>query len=453
MKWKRLLLIAGSLVQSLLSPTVVPAQDIQRLQAGVVKIVARPPGEQPRTGTGFIVRLQEGSVYIITSAHVVGNDPQPRLEFFTRRNVAVPADRVRDVEESDPLRGLALVMVGGDKVPEGVTALPLAPATEITVGEDTLVIGFPAGAGPWNVTKGTISSRQGRNLYFSPPVNEGNSGGPIIQKGKVVGLVAGGGGAIAQGVLAASIQSYLEGFDLAEIIGKDGAPMVLVPAGEFWMGSLEVQGDKNEHPRHRVHLDAFYIDKYEISVFRYHKFVQATSALPGYWGHVNLANHGNLPVVGVDWFNAEAYCRWAGKRLSTEAEWEKAARGTDGRTYPWGNEEPTPTRAIFGRKSIRNVYDEALRSVDSLEAGRSPYGAYHLAGNVWEWVADWYAKDYYRQSPGRNPTGPSNGLYRVLRGGSWRNDPRHLRSALRTMNEPSDWADSIGFRCAQDDPE
>ncbi|GKS57479.1 hypothetical protein YTPLAS18_10060 [Nitrospira sp.] len=242
--------------------------------------------------------------------------------------------------------------------------------------------------------------------------------------------------------------------EIHEVKSKDGAPMVLVPTGEFWMGSPEGQGDDDEHPRHKVFLDAFYIDKYETSVSRYAKFMEATGqqSLPGYWDHLRLEKRGNLPVVGVDWHHAEAYCRWVGKRLPTEAEWEKTARGTDGRTYPWGNEEPTPTRANFGRKSIKNVYDEGLRSVDSLEAGRSRYGVHHLAGNVWEWVADWYERGYYRHSPERNPRGPSGGQYRVLRGGSWDSEPGLVRSVNRNRDGSMNRGDNVGFRCALDVP-
>lgn len=379
-------------------PAPLSARDIQQLQAGVVKITAVPPRGQPRTGTGFIVRLEEDLAYIITSAHVVTGDVAPRVEFFTKRNVGVAAEVV-NVEGSDPLRGLALLLVTGT-VPKGVAALPLASGRQVSVGEEILVIGFPSGAGPWNITRGNIGSRQGRDLYFSPQVDEGNnSGGPIIQNGKVVGLVAGGGLTIGQGVRSTSIQSYLEGFDVVpqarqpktaeappppsrspeppagkpanEIVGKDGAPMVPVPAGGFWMGSSDGEGDDDEHPRHFVYLAAFYIDKYEVTVSQYAEFMQTTSGqAPKYWDQINLDKHGNFPIVGVDWRDAEAYCQWAGKHLPTEAEWEKAARGTDERTYPWGNEEPTPTRANYNKGfHPQNVYDEMLAPVDTYEVG------------------------------------------------------------------------------------
>ncbi|MDH4080878.1 MAG: SUMF1/EgtB/PvdO family nonheme iron enzyme [Nitrospira sp.] len=230
-----------------------------------------------------------------------------------------------------------------------------------------------------------------------------------------------------------------------DIIDKDGAPMVLIPAGEFMMGSRDndESAQNDERPAHPVYLDAFSIDQYEVTTSRYAKFFQATNrAAPHYWSEQVLKRHGNKPVVGVDWNDATAYCAWTGKRLPTEAEWEKAARGTDQRVYPWGNASPSEQRANFSHCCDFKDYG-ALTDVGSYEAGKSPYGAYDMAGNVWEWVADWYDESYYGKSPDRNPKGPSAGQYRVLRGGSWVYVPVNVRSANRLWNSPSERYDRM----------
>jgi formylglycine-generating enzyme required for sulfatase activity len=240
------------------------------------------------------------------------------------------------------------------------------------------------------------------------------------------------------------------------ITGKDGAPMVLVPAGDFIMGSRaddKVAGS-DERPAHRVYLDAYYIDQYEVTTARYAKFFQETKRRePEFWSEQVLKQHTNKPVVGVDWNDAVAYCSWAGKRLPTEAEWEKAARGTDQRMYPWGDQAPTDQRANFNHCCDFKDYG-ALTEVGSFEGGKSPYGAYDMAGNVWEWVADWYDGDYYGKSPEQNPKGPSGGKYRVIRGGSWLVEPVVVRSADRHgWLAPTGRLGGVGFRCAQDVPQ
>jgi formylglycine-generating enzyme required for sulfatase activity len=257
------------------------------------------------------------------------------------------------------------------------------------------------------------------------------------------------------------------------ITGKDGAPMVLIPAGSFQMGSTKDEVDraihtclteykkdqqtcegwfKRELPQHRVQLDAFYLDQYEVTTARYAKFFKETNRRqPVYWSANVVSAHASKPVVGVDWNDATAYCAWAGRRLPTEAEWEKAARGTDQRSYPWGNEAPSEQRANFNHCCDFNEYG-ALTDVGLFEQGRSPSGAYDMAGNVWEWTADWYDETYYGESPARNPTGPSSGDFRMLRGGSWDNGPVYVRSALRLRGTSTERGDNIGFRCAQDIP-
>jgi formylglycine-generating enzyme required for sulfatase activity len=239
-----------------------------------------------------------------------------------------------------------------------------------------------------------------------------------------------------------------------EITGKDGAPMALIPEGDFLMGSPDGEGDKDEHPQHTIFLGAYYIDKFEVTAARYAEFLAlANRPKPLHWEQVDISSHGNLPVVGVDWHDADAFCRWAGKRLPTEAEWEKAARGTDGLIYPWGNEKPTARLANFEKQGTQNVYRERLAPVDNHEAGKSPHGLHQMAGNVWEWVADWYDETSYEQHRSRNATGPSSGTKKVLRGGSWANEPLDVRSANRGWFTPTNRLDYLGFRCAKDAPQ
>lgn len=222
-------------------------------------------------------------------------------------------------------------------------------------------------------------------------------------------------------------------------------PMVLVPAGEFTMGS---NLGEDEKPVRRVYLNAFYMDKFEVTVGQYARYLEVTDMEePPDWNVMNQPQHQRRPVVNVDWEDAVNYCKWAGKRLPTEAEWEKAARGTDGRIYPWGNEAPTRLHANYGRKELDN--QQALTPVGSFEAGKSPYGIYDMAGNAWEWVFDWYDHDYYKKGPHKNPIGPAKGEGKVVRGGSWLYVPEFLRSAHRFDAQPTMRLFGYGFRCAK----
>jgi serine/threonine-protein kinase len=258
---------------------------------------------------------------------------------------------------------------------------------------------------------------------------------------------------------------------------------VYVPAGEFLMGSEDSDADDDEKPQHTVNLDAYWMDRTEVTNEMFGRFVGETSYQTDAekegsanvcadgscdetdgadWQHPqgpesNLNGLETHPVVQVSWDDATAYCEWAGRRLPTEAEWEKAARGTDGRKYPWGEQAPTGELANFcdancawswADESVDDGY--ALTSpVGNYPAGATPYGAFDMAGNVWEWVNDFYDDNYYATSPRDNPPGASVEARRVLRGGSGSDGARNRRAPYRARGVAR--LNDLGFRCAASD--
>jgi formylglycine-generating enzyme required for sulfatase activity len=244
-------------------------------------------------------------------------------------------------------------------------------------------------------------------------------------------------------ILAACNSGYasvqVSGALRAQRSAVDGMVMVYVPAGEFNMGSDDTNSDADEHPRHTVSLDAYWIDRTEVTQAMYAACVQA--AVCEDVAHPPADAAGSDPVQGVTWPNAAAYCEWVGRRLPTEAEWEKAARGTDGRIYPWGDQAPNSELGNFEKQQ------DGAQPVGSYPQGASPYGVLDMAGNVYEWVADWYDPDYYGQSPSENPKGAGSSLQRVLRGGNWNSNADTLRSSNRFWAFPGR-NDFDGFRCA-----
>jgi formylglycine-generating enzyme required for sulfatase activity len=264
----------------------------------------------------------------------------------------------------------------------------------------------------------------------------------------------------------------------AQTVNDGHGDYVFVPAGAFKMGDNFGDGLPRERPVHTVELDAFYIGKYEISNGEWRKFrddpgYDDVKFWPGgrvvpkdqdsYWRDAN--NHGggtpgndDYPLIGVNWDSATAYCNWlsakTGKkyRLPTEAEWEKAARGTDQRKYPWGNEiDPSYANYVGSQKFDTamkpGTFDGAKHGDLQTHNGASPYGAYDMAGNVMEWCSDWYSRDYYSVSPRRNPKGPATGAYRVLRGGSFYLEALDMRTYARSAAWPSFLGHRmVGFR-------
>ena len=239
--------------------------------------------------------------------------------------------------------------------------------------------------------------------------------------------------------------------------------MILIPEGEFLMGNND--GPKNERPEHTIWLDAYSIDRFEVTMEEYQKLLDENYSIepPPLWDDgAALSEASDRPAVGVKWPDAEKYCASVGKRLPTEAEWEKAARGTDGRRYPWGHMQPFVDIARYNQGVTGWVsYTLTLAPVTSgvsgmsirhglKTGGKSPYGLYHMSGNAAEWVADWYDRYYYEDSPEKNPKGPEKGNRKVLRGGSWEDEPRNIRVTSRATAEPEFSDLTIGFRCAKD---
>jgi formylglycine-generating enzyme required for sulfatase activity len=243
----------------------------------------------------------------------------------------------------------------------------------------------------------------------------------------------------------------------------DGMEMAYIPSGNFLMGSGSESPSESEKPQHTVYLDAFWMDRYEVTNAMYKKCVDAKKcpqhARRGsqdrsfYYGN---PQYDQYPVVQVSWYDAKTYCSWAGRRLPSEAEWEKAARGDQGNIYPWGNQPPNDSLANFADKntylpqSDQNVDDgyKDTSPVGNYPLGASPYGIYDMAGNVLEWVADWYSPTYYSKGENTNPAGYAFGPFRVMRGGSCVNTLVELRTSYRVRYYPESKYGEVGFRCA-----
>jgi len=232
--------------------------------------------------------------------------------------------------------------------------------------------------------------------------------------------------------------------------------MTFIPGGEFQRGRSHKLPDdglkwfpellKDDQPVRPIRIDPFYVDILEVTNEGYAAFVKATKRRAPYnWPKGQVpAGKEKHPVAAIDWNEATAFCIWEGKRLPTEAEWERAARGlVEGRKYPWGDSEPTKKDACF----------DTLQGPCPVGQGTpNPFGLYDVAGNVWEWTSDWYERLYYEKAFSENPKGPTTGQYRVIRGGSWHDLPKFLTCAHRSWARPLERSPNIGIRCAKDFP-
>jgi iron(II)-dependent oxidoreductase len=245
------------------------------------------------------------------------------------------------------------------------------------------------------------------------------------------------------------------------------APTVTIPSGWFLMGThridddpygLGTQYDDTELPQRRIWLDAYEIDRDEVSLGEFLAFLEqqrrrAPEEVQRLIWHLITVHYmpdavmARWPALYVTWSEASDFCHAQEKRLPTEAEWEKAARGSDGNLFPWGQAAPSPGIAVFGQYHVHEI--PLVAAVNGGDEGKSPYGLRHMAGNVAEWVNDWFLFDYYAIMPERNPPGPSAGRYKSVRGGSWKSKPMMLRTATRGGAPPDQRAATIGFRCAK----
>lgn len=229
--------------------------------------------------------------------------------------------------------------------------------------------------------------------------------------------------------------------------------MVLVPAGEFTMGTNDKVEAGDAQPAHQVYVDAFYIDVYEVTNALYKTCVDAGACEPPHDAaseflsdQYGISSYDNFPVMSVDWEQAQTFCQWRGGSLPTEAQWEKAARGDDSRTYPWG-EGLDCSKANYD--DFNHCQYHGITEVGRFESGKSPYGIYDLAGNLQEWIADWYDESYYANSPISNPTGAGSGQYRVVRGGSGFSHEYFVKSFVRGRIDPNLFFVDVGFRCVR----
>ena len=253
-----------------------------------------------------------------------------------------------------------------------------------------------------------------------------------------------------EAVATESLPAARDFSEFETVSGKDGRAMVLVPEGPFQMGSLEGEGDLDEFPLRSTYLSPYYMDLYEVTFLEFNRFTDGAGfpppSVPVFEQDLSLITSMDQPVVGVSWDQARLYCEWAGKRLPTEAEWEKAAKGERNLQWPWGN---TFEEGLSNTLGEDDGYQYSAPP-GKYELGRSAYGLYDMAGNVAEWVADIYDPKYYGIGPFRDPQGPDRGKHHVYRGGSWNDSLVNVRTAKRFAAARHQAGFAIGFRCASD---
>jgi formylglycine-generating enzyme required for sulfatase activity len=489
----------------LMSGLLLASSSISRLAAGIPTSLPLPPrqtadpavlagtgaaadpspgsGKSDKYGSLKIVSTPEGAT-VILDGEVVGKTPHRVKKLAAGRHTVVLAcPRYRRREEKVRVEGGKESLVWAELDPEpGELSITSSPAgAEIWLDGRVIAKGSWSGevqAGDHEVLVRLIGMAPHEEIVAIPPAGSRELH-VLLEKG--TDIIVGG----PNDPFIRRQDRLFEWPRRAEHEGPKGTPMVLVPAGEFIMGSADSdkQAYAAEKPQRKVRLGAYLIDKFEVPNAMYRRFLE----LVGGHGHGSCHpsepeekdhrpdtmaffgkewNQARQPVAEVDWWDAFSFCAWTGKRLPTEAEWEKAARGKDGRVYPWGDEAPGLfQQGNFADKDhlyrlpewtwIVPGYEDGFAwpaPVGHFPRGASPWGAEDMAGNVAEWVQDWFDEGYYAAAPDVDPRGPREGERRVIRGGSWNDIDWSLRSANRARVGPGSRLPFFGFRCAMDAP-
>jgi formylglycine-generating enzyme required for sulfatase activity len=443
-----------------------PDHATRQLLAGVARLEVRRPGGDPDVGSGVIVGVERSRVYVVTALHVVaGPEPERSRSGWERDpeririSVQFLGDAVifpaRLFNRWSEANDLAVVVVDDPRVVERGLAVAFGRGSPRTLSPPypALAIGH-GGRRDWGWVHTRVTATAADAIVFGGTgIEPGHSGGPLIDTTRhlLIGMITGvahgrGGEAVSADTLAAELDAW--GIPHHLRTTRISTPMTRVPAGPFVMAPEE-SGRGGDGPR-EVFLDAYFIDKYEVTVADFRRFVETTGHLyrPGLatcnYGH---PEKGSFPMNCITWNDAAAFATWAGKRLPSEAQWEKAARGTAGARFPWGADVP--------RRGDAALQVEWPVEVGSHPRDRSVHGTMDMLGNVSEWVADWYQRSPLQSLIPRNPRGPASGQDRVLRGASFasRLDRADLAVRKRDLPESGRMRFDYGFRCVLEERE
>ncbi|HYO15460.1 MAG TPA: SUMF1/EgtB/PvdO family nonheme iron enzyme [Thermoanaerobaculia bacterium] len=452
------MLLRTALALLLLLPAAASAQDLDAAVSAVVRI-SGTRGDTPVRGSGFVVGLDRDKATIVTAAHVVEGVQQLEVTFAADLTESFPAAGVLGMDAGSP-NGLAAFQVRG-ALPAGVTTLSFEVESRPDLGEALFLLGFPEMAPAPRTTQRVLSARSGTLLLIDQGIGEGFSGGPVLQGGKVVGVVTDTDGQTTYAINAVVARESLEGWG-GKIGGQSSTPSTATQAkpapqvvekcvpgeelteggivfvhicpGTFTMGSAEndLQAFEDEKPAHEVKLSEFWIGKTEITNEQYRRF------------RSNHQGEARLPATKVNWTDAKAACEFFGGRLPTEAEWEYAARAGSKTSWSFGDDEKRLGEYAW---YVDNSGDTP-HPVGTKKA--NAWGLHDMHGNVWEWVADWFGA--YSAAAQSDPAGPTTGETYVLRGGSFFYGAGGLRSASRFKYQPEHrrwFIRGVGFRCAR----